>query len=334
MGRRQRIGKLDAKTLAELLKRYARPADRSVLLGPGVGLDAAAIRVPAGTLVLASDPVTYATDRLGRYAVAVNANDIYVSGAKPRWFLADILLPPGQARLAESIFRDLSWACRELGVSLIGGHTEMTPGLPRPMVTGFMIGQLIGPRPLSAAGVKSGDCIVLTKGLAIEGTAIIARERSKKLSGEFSQGFLRRASRFLSSPGLSVGPEAMIATGLGAHALHDPTEGGLLNGLWEMSQACGLALHIDTETIFIYQHTRRLCQSLGLDPLGLLASGALVIACAPRRVKNLCKRLDKADILNAVIGRARRGPPAVHFSDGRSVKKSVTDQILKVFKEA
>ena len=169
--------------------------------------------------------------------------------------------------------------------------------------------------------------------VSIEGTALIARERGKELEGEFSQSFLARARRFLSLPGLSVGPEATIAARLGAHALHDPTEGGLLNGLWEMSQACGLALDIWTEAIFIYDQTRRLCQRFGLDPLGLLASGALIIACAPRMVKNLCRRLDQADIISAVIGRARRGLPAVHFDDGRSVKKSVTDQILKVFKK-
>jgi len=130
MSRHNRIGKLDAAKLAKLLARYARCKDRSVVLGPGVGLDAAAIKVSAGTLVLASDPVTYASDQLGYYAVCVNANDIYVSGARPRWFLADVLLPPGGARLAERIFRQMHRACSELGISLVGGHTEMTPDLP------------------------------------------------------------------------------------------------------------------------------------------------------------------------------------------------------------
>ncbi len=216
-------GKLDAASLASLLKRYARTTDPSVVLGPAVGLDAAAVKVPAGTLVMASDPVTYATEQLGRYAVCVN--DIYVSGTRPRWFLADILLPPGKTRLAAGIFGQIRRACSEQGISLIGGHTEMPPGLPRPMVAGFMVGGLLGKKPLSAAGVKPGDSIILTKGVAIEGTALIARERYKELTGKFPARLISRAKRFLHTPGLSVGPEAVIAVGCGAHALHDPTRG-------------------------------------------------------------------------------------------------------------
>ncbi len=333
MSRHNRTGKLDAAKLAKLLDRYARCKDRSVVLGPGVGLDAAAIKVSAGTLVLASDPVTYASDQLGYYAVCVNANDIYVSGARPRWFLADVLLPPGGARLAERIFRQMHRACDELGISLVGGHTEMTPDLPRPMVAGFMIGELLANKPLSAGGLRAGDRIILTKALAIEGTALIACDRQKELAGEFSQRFLSRAKRFLHRPGLSVGAEATIALRAGAHAMHDPTEGGLLNGLWEMAQASRLSLHIDGEQIHVYPETLELCRCFDLDPLGLLASGALLIGCGPRAVKKMCQELDNADIMFSVIGSARKGSAGVHFTDGRAVKRAVTDEILKVFKE-
>ena len=333
MSRHNRIGKLDAAKLAKLLARYARCKDRSVVLGPGVGLDAAAIKVSAGTLVLASDPVTYASDQLGYYTVCVNANDIYVSGARPRWFLADVLLPPGGARLAERIFRQMHRACEGLGISLVGGHTEMTPDLPRPMVAGFMIGELLGKKPLSAGGLRAGDRIILTKALAIEGTALIARDKQKELAGEFSQSFLRRAKRFLHRPGLSVGAEAVIALRAGAHTMHDPTEGGLLNGLWEMAQASRLSLRIDADSIRVYPETRELCRRFGLDPLGLLASGALLIGCSQRAQKKLCQELDAADIMCSVIGSAKEGPPGVHFTDGRAVKRAVTDEILKVFRE-
>ena len=326
-------GKLDAARLDRLLKRYSRRKDRSVVVGPGVGLDAAAIKVKAGTLVVASDPVTYASEQLGYYAVHINANDIYVSGAKPRWFLADILLPPGQARSAEKIFRQMHQACAELNVSLIGGHTEMTPDLPRPMVAGFMIGELLGKKPITAAGVRKGDVIILTKGLAIEGTAVIARERQKSLAGKLPDSLLRRARGFLRKPGLSVKAEAVIAARHGVHALHDPTEGGLLNGLWEMSRACKLALYVDTDAIPVYPETKALCGRFGLDPLGLLASGALLIACPRRAAKNLCQELDAADIMSRVIGLAGSGSAGVHFKDGRVIREAVTDEILKVFDE-
>ena len=333
MRRKDTTGKLDATTLAGLLKRYASSKDRCVLLGPGVGLDAAAIKVKAGTLVLASDPLTYASEQLGYYAVCINANDIYVSGARPRWFLADILLPPGRAKLAEKIFRQIHQACSELNISLIGGHTEMTPGLPRPMVAGFMIGELLGKKPITAAGAKAGDAIILTKGLAIEGTAIIARERQKDLEGKLPAGLLRRARGFLRRPGLSVGAEAAIAVAHGVHALHDPTEGGLLNGLWELAQASKAALHIDTDAVPVYAETRSLCERFGLDPLRLLASGALLIACPQRAIKKLCRELDAADIMSCVIGSVGKGSVGVHIKGGRVVKRAVTDEILKVFGE-
>lgn len=331
MGQINTTGKLDASSLANLLKRYARSSDRSVVIGPGVGLDAAAVKVPAGTLVLASDPVTYATEQLGHYVVCVNANDIYVSGARPRWFLADILLPPGKARLATGILRQIHETCSKQGISLIGGHTEMTPDLPRPMVAGFMVGELLGRKLLSAAAVRSGDAIILTKGPAIEGTALIARERYKELTGKFSAKLINRARRFLHSPGLSVGPEAIIAARCGAHALHDPTEGGLLNGLWEIAQASRVSLHIDTDVIPIYPETEVVCRHFSLDPLGLLGSGALIIACPQRSAAKICRELDEADIPACKIGQARKARPVVHFKDGRTVSKSVADEILKVF---
>lgn len=333
MSRLNRTGKLEASFLANLLDRYARCKDRSVVVGPGVGLDAAAIKVSAGTLVLASDPVTYASDQLGHYAVCVNANDIYVSGAQPRWFLADVLLPPGGARLAEGIFRQMHRACQELGISLVGGHTEMTPDLPRPMVAGFMIGELLANKPLNAGCLRAGDRIILTKGLAIEGTALIARDKQKELAGEFSQRLLARARGFLRRPGLSVGTEATIALHAGAHAMHDPTEGGLLNGLWEMAQASRLSLRIDAGQIHVYPETQELCRWFDLDPLGLLASGSLLIGCGPRAVKRLCEQLDRAAIMSSVIGSAKKGSPGVHFADGRVARRAVTDEILKVFKE-
>ena len=304
-----------------------------MILGPGVGLDAAAIKVKAGTLVLTSDPITYATEQLGYYAVCINANDIYVSGARPRWFLADILLPPGQARSAEKIFRQIHQACNELNISLIGGHTEMTPNLPRPMVAGFMIGELLGEKPITAAGAKPGDAIILTKGLAIEGTAIIARERKKDLAGKLPANLLRRAREFLHKPGLSVGPEATIAVGHGAHAMHDPTEGGLLNGLWEMAKASKVSLHIDIDAIPVYPETQALCSRFGLDPLGLLASGAGLIVCPQRAIKKLRQELGTANITFSTIGSVGKGSAGVHFKDGRTIKRAVTDEILKVLAE-
>ena len=330
MGQQRTTGKLAAGRLERLLSRYATRLDPGVVVGPALGLDAAALRVPAGVLVVASDPVTYAADELGTYAVHINANDVFVSGAEPRWFLADILLPPDQERAAEGVFKQIHQACEELGVSLVGGHTELTPGLPRPMVVGFMMGQLIGEQVLTAGGVQPGDVIMLTKGVAIEGTAIIARDREEGLQGQLSTSALRRARRFLKDPGLSVGPEARIAACCGVHAMHDPTEGGLLNGLWEMSQASGLALDVDVGRVPIYAETRAICDHFRLDPLKLLASGALLIACPEGAVGKLLAGLTSAGIRASEIGGARKNKPGVYFRSGMVMRRSVPDEILKV----
>ena len=196
-----------------------------------------------------------------------------------------------------------------------------------------MIGQLLGDKPITAAGAKEGDAIIMTKGLAIEGTAIIACERQRDLVGRLPVRLLRRARDLLQSPGLSVGVEAAIAVRCGAHALHDPTEGGLVNGLWELAQASQLSLHIDANRVPVYPESQALCDQFGLDPLRLLASGALLIACPQRATKKLCRELDAADIMSSVIGSVSAGSAGVHFKDGRTVKSVATDEILKIFDE-
>jgi hydrogenase maturation factor len=331
VSRQATTGKLSAKTLTRLLSRYAPKQDPTVVVGPGIGLDAAAVDVPKGTLVFASDPVTYASEELGRFAVHINANDVFACGAEPCWFLADILLPPGQDRAAEKVFKQIHQACEELNVSLIGGHTEFTPGLPRPLVAGFMIGRVVGKRVLTAGGVQPGDRIILTKGVAIEGTAIVAREGDQaKLKG-LSASVVSRAKRLLEDPGISVGPEARAAIRCGANAMHDPTEGGLLNGLWEMAEASRLAIDVDVDGIRVYPETEIICERFGLDALGLLASGALLISCRDGDAEKLLDSLSAGGMPASVMGRARRGTPAVHLNDGRVVKRSVLDEILKVF---
>lgn len=328
---RKSTGKLAARKLARLLDRYGAVTDGSVLVGPGVGLDAAAVTVRGGALVLASDPVTYATEELGRYVVHVNANDIFVSGAEPCWFLASILLPPGQGGLAERILAQIHQACGELGVLLVGGHTEMTPGLPRAMVAGFMVGRAVGKRVLTAGGVQAGDAIVLTKGVAIEGTAIIARQFERQLLKRLPRALVRRGKRFLDSPGIGVGPEARIALRHRVHAMHDPTEGGLLNGLWEMSWASGLALHLRPDRVPVYPETEAICRCFDIDPLRLLASGALLLSCPKGAARGLLKALASEGIPASEIGSACGGPRGVYFEDGRSVKEATADEILKTF---
>lgn len=298
------LGKLPAKLLQELLARYVR-SDASVLVGPGVGEDAAIIDMGERCLVAKTDPVTFATDEIGWYAVHVNANDVACCGARPRWFLATLLLPEHETTpaLVETIFEQMAAACGELDVTLCGGHTEITHGLGRPIVIGQMLGDVGRDRFVTGAGARAGDVIILTKGIAVEGTALIAREKPAALAGVMDKEDLERCAGFLRKPGISVVKDARLALEAGdVHALHDPTEGGIATGLWELAEAAGLGLCVDRERLAVLPECALMCRHLGLDPLGLIGSGSLLIAAPPKDATAIIDRLAGANIAAATIG--------------------------------
>ena len=305
------LGKLDVR-------------DPRVVLGPRPGEDAALIDFGDRYLVAKSDPITFATDLIGWYVVQVNANDLAVMGATPRWLMATLLLPEGSDRaMVESIFDQLSEACREHDVTLVGGHTEVTYDLPRPIVAGAMLGEVAKDRVVLTSGAKAGDSIVLTKGIAVEGTAILAREAGEALrEAGVGEDVLHRAGRFLFEPGISVRKEAAIACEVGAaRSMHDPTEGGLATGLLEMASAGGLGLHVDAERIPVLPECRELCDALGLDPMGLIASGALLAGVPPDRAAGLIDALEDAGIEAWEIGRFTEAPAGLKMAADSGVKE-------------
>ena len=287
----------------ELLQRLllgAPAADPSVLLGPGLGLDAAVLDLGGRRLVVKSDPVTMAADRIGWYAVQVNANDVACTGAAPRWFLATLLAPERFSEdQAAALFDEVSAACRSLGVALVGGHSEVTVGLARPIVAGTMLGELPeGQRLIAARDAQEGDSIIVTKGIAIEGTAGLARDGAGPLAAAgVSPAMLDRAAALLDAPGISILAEARIAAGFARlHALHDVTEGGLITGLRELAAASGLGLAVEEDSIPILPETAEVCGALGLDPLGLLASGALLATLPAPDAPRLLLALEREGI--------------------------------------
>lgn len=302
------LGKLPAEHLARLLERYA-PTDPDVVVGPRVGEDAAVVAVtPGAYLVAKSDPITFATDEIGWYAVHVNANDVACCGATPRWWMATLLLPGGRAtaELVDTIFAQFGQACDQVGAQLVGGHTEITHGLDRPVVVGTMLGEVEPGKLVSTGGAQPGDVLILTKGIAVEGTAIIAREKGAALVGRVSDELLERSSMFLHDPGISVVLDAQtlcMALGSAVHAMHDPTEGGVMTGLHELAEASGCGLEIRGDQLPILPETRAVCGHLGLDPLGLIASGSLLAAVAPGSAEEAIAALRGAGIQAAGIGR-------------------------------
>jgi hydrogenase expression/formation protein HypE len=298
-------GKLPADLLQALLATHVMH-DPRVVVGARVGEDAAVIDLGDRYLVAAADPVTFATDELGWYAVAVNANDIAVRGATPRWFLATLLLP-GSATdeaMVRRLFAQIGEACTAQGVALVGGHTEVTPGIDRPLVAGTMLGEVAKDRLVTTAGARVGDAVVLTKGLPLEGAAIIAREKERELRARgVPAAVIDTAKGFLRTPGISVRAEAAIACDVArVHAMHDPTEGGLATALHELAAAADVGLRIDHDRIAVLPEGRTLCEAFGLDPLGTIASGALLLALPPEEASRVLDALASASIDARVIG--------------------------------
>ena len=335
MGVQLRPGKLPNSLLKQMLAGL-RSDDPRVLVGPGVGEDAAHISFGGSTLIAKADPVTFATDLIGWYAVNVNANDVAASGGTPRWFLATVLLPEGEdSEGAAAIFDQMREAADELGVELVGGHTEVTIGLPRPIVCGAMLGEAPASKAISTSGARIGDSVVLTNGIAIEGTSILAREMPDRLkAGGVEQDVIDRSAGYLFDPGISVVAAARAAMESGGvTAMHDPTEGGLATALWEVAEACGHGLEVDSSAVTVLGETAAVCRALDIDPWGLIASGSLLIMVDPEAESNLLKRLTDGGFGPAVIGRVSAGQ-GVTLRGGSGVAPLRTfarDEIARIF---
>jgi hydrogenase maturation factor len=303
-----------------------------------VGEDAAVIDMGDRYLVATADPITFATDEAGWYALHVNANDLAVRGARPLWFLATVLLPEGKTSEArvETLFEDLAAACAELGVALVGGHTEVTAGLPRVIVSGCMLGEVAKDRLVTTGGARVGDTLLLTKGAPLEGAAILARERGDEARRRgVAADVIDRARGFLRTPGISVVPEARLACAAASvHAMHDPTEGGVATACWEMAQAAGVGVRVDRERIPVLSEGRVLCAAFGLDPLGAIASGSLLLAVDATEAARVVAACRDAGIDCTAIGRITPASEGVTLTSGgvaRPMPCFVQDEITKVF---
>ena len=298
-------GKLPPDLLSHMLSGI--PAhDPRVILGARAGEDAALIDIGDRYLVAKTDPVTFATDLIGWYMVQVNANDLAAMGATPRWLLATLLLPEGASPAqAQAIFAQILDACAELDIALIGGHTEITYDLPRPIAVGALLGEAAKDRVVLTSGATPGDAIILTQGIAIEGSSILAREAAPAIAAAgISPDLTRRAQDLLFAPGISVAKAAAIACDIGVNSMHDPTEGGLATALRELAAAANIGVAIRAESIPVLPECSAICQALALDPLGLIASGALLATLPQDRAANLIAALKQAGIPAAQIGSA------------------------------
>jgi hydrogenase expression/formation protein HypE len=273
-----RTGKLPPDLLRGLVLGRLGAQRPETLVRAALGIDAAAIALdPDSACVLTTDPITTATAGAGRLAVHVVCNDLAAMGAEPIGVLATLLFPAGIAASAlAEMTAEIDATARAMNVEVLGGHTEIAPGLSAPLVVMSGVGKVRRDRILTAAGARPGDALVLTKAAALEGTHVLANDLADRLTS-VSERLLQEARRY--GEELSVVPEARLAVDLGATAMHDPTEGGVVGALWEMAEASGCGFRVDASAIPVHEATRAICAALSVDPLRLIASGALLIAC-------------------------------------------------------
>lgn len=333
------VGKLPPEILARILA--ASPVqDERIVLGPGVGLDCAVLDLGSTLLVFKSDPITFATEEIGWYAVQVNANDIATTGAKPAWFLMTLLLPGDNtdAALVEQISQQVFEACESIGVSVIGGHTEITHGLERPIVVGTLVGEVSRADLVTPRGARPGDRLLLTKGVPIEATSILAREFPERLRDQLSEEQIAQARDYLYDPGISVLRDAQLATQAGTvTAMHDPTEGGLASALWELAEASGQGITFDPAKVLVPDLSRRVCQVFDIDPLCSIASGALLLSTPPGETSIIRQALEDGGISCVEIGLIEKGEPAVWKSmdSGKKLlERPLRDEIARLFDSA
>jgi hydrogenase maturation factor len=297
-------GKLPLDLLATLLGKI-NVTDPTVVLGATPGEDAALIDIGDRYLVAKTDPITFATNRIGWYVVQVNANDIAVMGGTPRWLMTTLLLPEGTTEDAiAGIFDQLIGACEALNITLIGGHTEITYDLQRPIAVGAMLGEVPKDRVVLTSGARPGDSVVLTKGIAVEGTAILAREAADQLlAAGVDRQTIDRAAKMLFDPGIGVTAEARIAREtVDVHSMHDPTEGGVSGGLMEMAHGANVGMLVYEDRIPVLPECRTFCDALGLEPLGLIASGSLLATMPPSDARRFIDELAREGIAASEIG--------------------------------
>ncbi len=334
------VGKLKHDFLKELLPTPDR--NLSVVVGPQLGEDAAVVEFGDNYLVATSDPITFATEDIGWYVVCVNSNDIAAMGAVPKWLLVTLLLPEDATTptMVRDIMTQITQACAAFDITLCGGHTEVTPAVTQPVVIGQMMGVTHKNALFTSADACAGDVLILTKGLGIEATAIIARECEDQLREKCDAQFLEQAKNYLMNPGISVLKDAQIATATGGvHAMHDVTEGGVATAVYELAIAAELGVTVYSDKLLnspiLYGNiTRTLCDMFELNPLGVISSGAMLIASEPEKGEAICRALGAAGINADIIGKFLLPEHGLWLEDATGAQQPLpvfeTDEIAKL----
>lgn len=297
------IGKLPKYYLINYVFPYLGVKDKSVIVGPTWGVDAAVVKYNNKYLVFSIDPITAAKKYIGTLAVNIATNDIAVMGARPRWLLTTFLLNRGVTTDdLNDIMSQIDNAAKKIGVAIIGGHTEVTPSLKHIIIITTAIGETDS--YLTTQNVKIDDKIILVKNIAIEGTGIIANElEDKLLSMGISNRVINRAKRYIEQT--SIVKEAIFIYEKyknNISSMHDPTEGGLFSALHEIADAGNVGIELNIENVYVTDETKEVCMTLNINPYKLLSSGSLLITADEDHAMDIVKEFKRIGVWADIIG--------------------------------
>lgn len=328
-----KIGKVPENVLKRSILKQIKTKRPEVLVGAGVGEDCAAIALePDEVMVLSTDPITGTTQDIGRWAVMVSANDIASSGAEVIGMLVCAMLPPDitEPEIRE-VMEQIETSCEELHIQVVGGHTEITDAVTRPVLTITGIGKVKKDRLLATKGARPGQDVVVTKWVGLEGTSILAKEREQMLLEKFPRHLIDEAKAYEQM--MSVVPEAAIAVKSNVSAMHDITEGGVFGALWEMAESAGVGLTIDLKKLPIKQATVEICNFFDINPYEMMSSGSMLIAADNGH--DLVRELEKANIHGVVVGKVTDGNDriVVNGDETRFLEPPKTDELYKALQK-
>ena len=325
-----KTGKIPESVLKRSVLRQLHNRRDEVLLGAGVGEDCAALTLEADEVfVMSTDPITGTGKEMGSLAVITTANGLASSGAEPVGVMLTILLPEeSEEALLKEIMRDAEATCEKFHMQILGGHTEVSAAVNRPVISVSGVGKVKKDAMIKTGGARPGMDIVVSKWIGIEGTVILAKERERELRGRYATTFIDRSKDL--DAYISVLSEAAVAARSGVSAMHDITEGGIFGALWEMAEASGVGLEIDLKKIPVRQETIEICEFFGLNPYELISGGSMLMAAEDGN--QLVHELEKAGIPAAVIGKAMAGNDRVlrNEEERRFLEPPKPDELYRV----
>ena len=329
------VGKLDSDLLKQLVFEKITYRSDDVKVRPGIGEDCAVMDFGQYECIMSTDPITAAVNDIGRLAIHITCNDIASNGVQPLGIMLAVMLPEGTTEEdVAHIMGQAAETASELKVEIIGGHTEVTPAVKQPVIVSTAIGKGLANQSQSGNDMETGDYVMMTKAVGLEGTGIIACDYEEQLQEVLSTDELEKAKSFLDL--VSVVPEGVAAGKVGTHGMHDITEGGILGAVWEMCQIAGKGVQIWMDQIPMNPETGKICEFFDIDPLRLISSGSMVIIVPADKKDEMNAAMAEAGVDCSIIGRIEdkeygiRLMSSADAEDSEEIAPPAADELYKV----